>query len=377
MNESKENGQPALSPGSSEDRKPDPEPKPEEMSIPLAGWTSLKKGYFVEGIIVCTVLGIILYIFKIKAPLPFIVILISLFAEWWWADRKLLKFTFQGLSRAGDPIPWEKISRYTIWGPVGIPLTPIQLQGMILYLVDGKTLSVSSRAPGYQPLLDRLSQLKLPAPEMWHHYPRGMTRVLRYLAALGFGVFLVLLVFFAKFVLVVAAVAVVYWVFRNWRKSRKQHRKVSQKYFWMVGITLVLAAGISFFVFKGLLENVAVVTVPVLVILWFPWRFPPVALFHDALFVGKRKAYPLRHLRTWREESKFFVLKFWRISFANGDVDIWPFLENFQHFKKQVEQSHERVRIQQQEKPSDPEQNIIRSPREEAQYIKLSHPLPS
>ena len=85
-----------------------------------------------------------------------------------------------------------------------------------------------------------------------------------------------------------------------------------------------------------------------------------------SLFVGKKQAYPLRHLRTTKSISKFFFLRYQRLSFANGDIDVYPYLVNNDDFKNKLEENWNSVQLKYQGKSFSAEEAEILTPQDEA-----------
>ena len=90
------------------------------------------------------------------------------------------------------------------------------------------------------------------------------------------------------------------------------------------------------------------------------------------MFVGKKQAYPLRHLRAVKTVTKYLVARYQRLSFAHGEVNVYPYLANHDVFKKSLENNWEEVQKKYQGKNYSEEEALILSPEEEA--IKIGVP---
>ncbi len=342
----------------------------EENSVFLMGYKNSTRRYLLQISIACVVLSLLLLVlFNQVSAIPLLLTGASLAGELWWNSRKSLKLTDKGLLLGEEEIPWSEIVRYTTWGPLGIPLTPIKIQGVNLYFKE-ECYCIYSTADGYHDLLKKLESLKFSDPKepVWYQYPKRVVRVLRYAVAFTLS-FLFLLVFALSLLVILAIVVGGYFVFRSLVKSKREGSKTLPEDAWVAGAGSLVLFCVVYYIFQSPYLIFFLGILPLAAIVWFPWQPQPLSIISDALFVGKKEAYPLRHLRTSRIIPKLFILKIWQLSFGNGDVNIFPFLENFENFKKKLENSWDMVQKRYQGKKMSAEEASIGTPSEEARKI--------
>jgi len=180
----------------------------EENAVFLFGYKNSTRRYLLQISIACVVLSLLLLVlFNQVSAIPLLLTGASLAGELWWNSRKSLKLVETGLLSGDQEIPWSDIVRYTTWGPFGIPLTPIKIQGTTLYLKE-ESFCIYSTADGYNPLLKKLESLKFPdiKEPVWYQYPKRVVRVLRY--TIAFFLSFIFLLVFALSLLVILAVVV-------------------------------------------------------------------------------------------------------------------------------------------------------------------------
>lgn len=352
----------------------------EEETLVLSGYVGATRRYFFRGAIICAGLSVIFLVtacywaamISVIGTIPLLIVVASLMAELWWRSKLPLNFVVNTLSlKYGDePIPWEDINRYTKWGPIGIPWTPIKFEGVLLYLKTGKTLSVYSYAAGYPLLMQRLQTRQFPAPiePVWYCYPPRVLRSVRYLLAFLFSILYMLVWVLWHIIILVAAVAG-YFVVRSFIKSYRKEGKALREDIWIALFGCVLLVGILVWLLNWPFVRFLVGFIPVALLLWIPWQPEPFAIYKEALCCGKKMAYPLRYLKVNQTISKFFIFKMWQLKFANGDVFLLPVLEDFDNFKKKFETTLDEVQKHYQGQPI--VEAEIRAPEEEVKKIQF------
>jgi hypothetical protein len=384
-----------------------------EEAVVLAGYSPAKRVYFLQGFIACILVSVIALLwFKYLDPIPLLFVTASCLGELWWRNKNQLQLVGDGLKYGTAPIPWEQITRYTTWGPIGIPWTPLKFHGITVYLKNGLQFSVYSTAKGFAVLLPKLEGKQFPPlPEaIWYTYPARPIRTLRYVIAFTFALVYMVALAVAKFLLIVALVAAGYFLYRAVVKLYRIYRQkgtLTPERIWFTVMGCIVGGGILCLLIFWLGKKIPVLSsiilfivsvvswivgfvtsllgwlpflvgfIPVVLFLWYPWHPASLAILHEAVFAGKNtgkktgknNAYPLRHLRSERMMSKFFVFKIWELVFANGGVTIFPLLEDFESFKKKLLSQWDEVQKRYYGKPFTEEEAKIRKPAEEAKYI--------
>ena len=372
-----------------------------EEPMLLIGYSGKKREYFLEGFIgSMLIVGVALWL-KYHQAIPLLFAASCLIGELWWRNKYFLELLPDGLKYGPEPIPWDNVARYTTWGPIGIPWTPIKLEGINLYLKSGQTFTIYSKAPGYAMLLQRLQTKQFPPlPEaVWYSYPARPIRTLRYGLAFLFALVYMVIYAIAQLVLIVGVVVLAYFTYQKGALLyKKQGKSWLPERIWIAIIAalcgLVLLALLIFLLNKipiiGWLLGIIVAIfmylfnfvmsmfdwlpfilgfVPAALLIWYPWQPAPLALISDSLLRGKKAAYPLRHLRTERTSSKFFVLKIWELIFANGEVAVFPLLEDLENFKKKLQGNWDEVQKRYYGKPFTEEEAKVLTPLEEAKNL--------
>lgn len=337
----------------------------------LIGYSASTRRYLLQIAIGSTIFCLFLLIWLEKpSAVPLLFVAACLTGELWWTTRQTLRLIPEGLLYCGKEIPWSTITRYTKWGPFGIPLTPFKVQGVTLYLKDGTSWCISSKAIAFDRLLRQLEQLTYPpAPEpLWHHYPPLVMRAIRYILSVIISI-LFLLILAADFLLILGGVILVYFIVRSYIQSHRKGAQTLSQDAWIAGSVSLILLCVLYFIFESPYLLLTIALIPMGIILWFPWQPASVALIGDTLFVGKKRAYPLRHLRTNMTISKFFLFKFWQLIFSNGEVLIMPTLENFEAFKTKLESQLQEVQRRYVGKKMSDDEAEIRTPAEEARRI--------
>ena len=342
----------------------------EESATLLLGYKESIRRYLLQATIICGALCLVLLFFEEIAPIPLLLAAGSLTGELWWRSKKSLCLVDKGLKYGEEFYSWEDIVRYTTWGPVGIPWTPIKLEGLTIYFKNGTSVSLYSRIIGYEQLLQKLKSLSYPpAPEpLWYRYPDRVLRVARYAIASTFALFILLLISL-QFLVILAVVIAGYFVIRSFVKNKREKGETMPRDAWIAAGGSITLLCLLFFIFKSPYLLMLLGSIPVLAVIWVPWTPAPLALISESLFVDKKRAYPLRHLRTVRMVSRFFVIKIWQLTFANGDVAVVPILENFEEFRQKLENQWNDVQKRYQGKKMSEEEAEVRPPEEEARKI--------
>lgn len=373
-----------------------------DEGVLLVGYHIGKRHYFLQGFVACVLVGVIaLTWFKYQEPIPLMFVTACLLGELWWRSKYPLYLVEIGFKYGEEMIPWEQVARCTSWGPIGIPWTPLKFQGINIYLKDDRSFSVYSNAAGFSKLQERL-QTRTPqastAEPVWYHYPYRPLRFMRYVIAVLFALIYMVVLAVLKLVLIIGLVVGGYFAYQWGSKMYHTHNKKLPEKVWLIaigtigGLALlalalyllsfvpVISSILGFFktvflwVFDLLMYLVSwlpllVGFIPVLLVLWFPWKPAPVTLMKDCLFIGENKAYPLRHLRSERMTSKLLIFKIWELVFANGPVSLYPLLEDFEQFKKKLQGQWDEVQKRYFGKPLPEEDAKILPPNEEAQKV--------
>ena len=333
--------------------------------ITLTGSSNAQRRYQGRTAIICIVVSIVLCIFNFTIPIPLLLVVATLMGRAWKRNGKSLKLMAGGLKYGEDIFSWEDIKRYTTWGPFGIYWTPINFYGIKICFPEGKEVYVSSNSPGFDLLLHRLKKLKFSSPEgpLWHEYPACVIRFIREALAILFCVVYIMFLLFKWFILLSAGGFIAYLIFRMLRRNKTG--KTFSRDFW-ISIILCTSILLLFYLLSNSFWLLLIAVAVISVILWIPWKPDGFIIVKNTLFVGKNNAYPLRHLKTSQVISKYFLLKKWRLKFANGQVDIYPLLENFEEFKSELEKNWE----SEQDSPANEEETIVRKPKAEAKFLQ-------
>ncbi len=340
-----------------------------ENQMMLVGYSESTRRYLLQISVACIAVSLVMLFFGQISLIALLIVIASLTSELWLTSRKPWFFSTEGLLYGTTVVPWSSIQRYTKWGPFGIPWTPFKIQGITLYFPDG-TLCVSSRSPAFEMLLRKLETLSYPAtPEpLWYQYPPQVLRAIRYAIAFAFAI-MCLLIFLLSILIILIAVVVVYFIVRSLVQNKRSKSETLPQDAWIAGAGSLILFCVLYYIFQSPYLLFLMILIPIAFVLWFPWQPTPVALISECTFVGKKQAYPLRHLRTAKMVSRFFILKIWQLSFANGDVNVMPFLENFETFKEKLEKQWNDVQHYYRNKKMTEEEAKIRTPSEEARRI--------
>lgn len=339
----------------------------------LIGYSASTRRYFLQIAIGSAVFCLFLLIWMGKpSVVPLLLAIASLTSELWWTTRHPMYLMPNGLLHDTKEIPFSAITRFTKWGPFGIPWTPFKIQGVTLYLNDGTSWCISSKAPAFDPLLRCLDALTYPPPPepLWYHYPPLVMRAIRYIISFALSL-LFLLIVAMDFLLILGGVVLAYFIARSYIQSRRQGAQTLSQDAWIAGSVSLILLCVLYFIFDSPYLLLTIALIPMGIVLWFPWQPSSIALIADAVFVGKKRAYPFRHLRTTITISKFFLFKFCQLSFANGDVLIMPTLENFESFKSKLDAQWGEVQHRYVGKKMSDEEAEIRTPSEEARRIRF------
>ncbi|WP_372368421.1 hypothetical protein [Candidatus Uabimicrobium sp. HlEnr_7] len=335
----------------------------ESLSIRI-GYNPLTMKFFFNGTLVIFSIIILLYISQFYSLIPILFTIGCLMAEVRWFMRKPMALNLvgetSGISYGNENISWKEFHSYSKWGPIGIPFTPLRYKGIYLHRANTKSINLNSTYKGFEEVSEMVEKKKIPlSTSTWYQYPKVTLRFLRYLTA---TVFCTAYSLFMSFLLLI--IPVVYFIYRRKKVNDKKENIAEDTWIsiFVGAIMLIPAIVLLSYPFIAFLFCF----IPVFTILWFPWQPKPLCLHNDTLFVGKKKAYPLRHLRTTKSISKFFFLRYQRLNFANGDVDIYPYLINNQLFKDALEENWSSVQQKYQGKSFSAEEAEILTPQEEA-----------
>ncbi len=332
----------------------------------IIGYKPATRNYLLQAtgfIIVCC--GV-MYFLKSYLTISILLVVGSAMVEVWWKTKTKISFSSESIQVNKLSIPWNEVTKVIRWGPLGIPFTPLKYNGVRIYKENKLVTSINSTYRGFEQLETFLEEKKYSSfdENSWCEYPPVVVRAARYLVAFLYAIsFVIILSFLAILILLVIAAG--YFMYRRFTQMHKDGKALPEDA-WVTVMSCL-----AVFLLFGLLEyfpflQLLLGCIVALAIIWLPWKPSALWVGSEALFVGSKKAYPLRHLRTIREVSKFFIFKFWELSFANGTVKIYPFLENFASFKTEVEKSWSNVQKNLQGKTLTEEESEIVSPEEEA-----------
>ena len=335
----------------------------ESLSIRI-GYNPLTMRFFFNGTIVIFSIIILLYLSQFYSLIPILFTIGCMMAEIRWYMRKPMALNLagqtSGISYGNENISWKDFHSYSMWGPIGIPFTPLRYRGIYLHRPNSKPISMNSTFKGFEEVVEMLEKKKVPvASQTWYQYPKVVLRFLRYLFAF---VFCTAYSLFMSFLLLI--IPIVYFIYRRKKVNDKKENIAEDTWVSVIvgGVLLIPAFILLSYPFVAFLFCF----LPVVTILWFPWSPKPLSLHNDILFVGKKQAYPLRHLRTTKSISKFFFLRYQRLSFANGDIDVYPYLVNNDDFKNKLEENWNSVQLKYQGKSFSAEEAEILTPQDEA-----------
>ena len=299
-------------------------------NILLIGYKSSIRRHLLEVFIGCVVISIAcLFIFQHINFIPFLVTLASLTGEMWWKSRKSLILQDNALFYGDEKIEWSDITRYTKWDSFSIPFVPWKFEGVTVYYKN-TCFCVYSRAVGYDIFLRKLESLSFTTTStvQWFQYSPRLMRVFRYSLAFALSIAF-LLVLSLSLIIILALVIAVYFLVRSFVQSKRNTTKNIPQDAWIAGAGSLLLFCLLYYIFQSPYIIFILTIIPISIIVWYPWQPKKIAIAEEALFIGKQAAYPLRHLRTSRIISRFFLFKVWALNFANGDVKIFPCLGNF------------------------------------------------
>lgn len=341
-------------------------------NILLIGYSqTTRQRLFLISVISISVSIVCLFIFQHISFIPFLATLASLTGEMWWKSRKSLILRDNALFYGDEKIEWSDITRYTKWDSFSIPFVPWKLDGVTVYYKN-TCFCVYSRAVGYDIFLRRLESLSFTTTStvQWFQYSPRLMRIFRYALAffLSVAFFLVLSL---SLIIILALVIAVYFLVRSFVQSKRNTTKNIPQDAWIAGAGSLLLFCLLYYIFQSPYLIFVITIIPISIILWYPWQPKKIAIAEEALFVGKQAAYPLRHLRTSRIISRFFLFKVWSLSFANGDVRILPCLENFNFLKLKLERQWADIQLRYQKKAMNASEAEIRTPQEEARRLHI------
>lgn len=347
----------------------------EESLTIRVGYNPLTMKFFVNGSLVIFAFIIVLYLMSAYSLIPLLFVSGCMMTEIRWRMRKniaiILSGKDSGLQYGKSHISWESIKKYNSWGPIGIPLTPFRYKGISLSLDREKDIHLNSTYRGFDEILELLQKKKIPkysSEASWYNYPTVVTRSLCYITAF---VFCILFSVFLSFSLLIIPIA--YFIYKRKKATDKKDGLAEDTWITVLaGIAFLL---MSFYLLQNSFLMTLICFVPTVAILWFPWKNNPLCIEKETLFVGKKQAYPLRHLRTVKTISKYLILRYQRLSFVNGDVDVYPYLQNFDLFKQNLDDKWSDVQKKYQGKAMSEEDALILSPEEEALRIGVP-PMP-